>query len=145
MSTQPQPAFAPNPTQIFDCFNGYHRSYALKAAIELDVFSAIAEGNKTAATIATRIGASERGTRVLCDGLVIYGLLQKSAHGYSNTADTAFFLDRKSRAYMGSTMGFLLHPEHFSAWENFADAVRKGSSALPNGGNMKIENHLWVD
>jgi len=145
MSTQPQAAFSPSPTQIFESFNAYHRSFALKAAIELDLFSAIAEGNTTATAIATRIGASERGTRILCDGLVTYGLLQKSAQGYSNTPDGAFFLDRKSEAYIGSIMGFLLHPEHFRAWDKLADAVRKGGSALPGGGNMKMENEIWVD
>ena len=66
MSTAPQTQ-APSPAIIFDTLNSYQRSRALVAGIDLDVFTAIAEGNTTAAKIAARVQASERGTRILCD------------------------------------------------------------------------------
>jgi hypothetical protein len=43
------------------------RSTALKAALDLDLFSVIDDGANTAAGAATRCGASERGIRILCD------------------------------------------------------------------------------
>ncbi|GAC1646666.1 MAG: methyltransferase [Acidobacteriaceae bacterium] len=142
---QPQPGFAPNPSRIFDTFNAYHRSSALKAAIELDLFSAIAQGEATADALASRIHASVRGVRILSDALVTYGLLEKHGNQYRNSPDTAFFLDKKSPAYMGTCASFLCHPHHAHPWANLAQAVRTGHTALPGEGHLDIENEVWVD
>src|SRR6266853_119539 len=70
MSSVPQTQ-PPSPELVFDTLNAYQRSAALKAAIQLDVFTAIGEGNATAQTIAGRCQTSERGMRILCDFLAI--------------------------------------------------------------------------
>jgi hypothetical protein len=103
-TSQPQP---PSPALIFDTLNAYQRTAALRATIELDLFTAIAEGKKTAPDLASRIQASEKGTRVLCDFLVIAGFLTKQENEYGLTGDSAIFLDRKSPAYMGTVTDFL--------------------------------------
>jgi len=63
----PSPPAPPNPGRIFQTINAFQQSAALRAAIELDVFTAIAEGPATVAGVARRAGASERGVRILCD------------------------------------------------------------------------------
>src|SRR3982751_3228101 len=90
----------PSPELFFETVNAYQRPAALKAAVELDLFTAVAEGSRTAQEIAARCGASERGVRVLCDYLVIIGLLTKEGDAYGLTQDSAVFLDRRSPAYM---------------------------------------------
>ena len=70
MSTAPVSAQKPDPAVIFDALNAYQRSAALKAAIELDLFTALS-GGKTASEVAASIGATARGVRILCDYLVI--------------------------------------------------------------------------
>src|SRR5690348_17296911 len=100
----------PSPAAIFDMMNAYQRSAALKGAIDLGIFSAIAEGKTTAGEIASLRGASERGVRILCDYMVTCGMLAKSGNQYANTRDTAVFLDRKSPAYMGGAVDFLNSP-----------------------------------
>src|ERR1700722_7781059 len=92
----------PDPGMIFDTLNAYQRSVALKAAIELDVFTEVARGSRTAETIAEAGKASRRGIRILCDYLVISGFLAKSGGEYSLTVNSATFLDRSSPAYFGS-------------------------------------------
>ena len=72
----------PSAEIVFDTLFAYQRSAALKSAIELDVFTAIDTGDGTAAAIATRCGASERGVRILCDYLATIGLLAKSDSTY---------------------------------------------------------------
>ena len=67
------------------------QSAALKAAIELGVFTEIARGNRTAEAIAGAIGASARGVRILCDYLVINELLSKQDNQYSLSAESALF------------------------------------------------------
>ena len=101
---------------IFETLNAYQRSAALKAAIELDVFSKIAEGSRTADAIAQAVGASSRGIRILCDFLVVIGFLSKSNDEYSLSVDSAMFLDRKSPAYFGGTVHFLLDPRLISSY-----------------------------
>ena len=62
MSSQPSPQV--NPERIFFTLNAFQQSYALKGAIELDLFTHIADGAKTPAEIAARCHANERGVRV---------------------------------------------------------------------------------
>ena len=71
----------PNPALLFQTINAYQRTEALKAAIELEVFTAIGEGKTTTAEIAERCGAAERGIRILCDFLPSWVfLLKPKAH-----------------------------------------------------------------
>ena len=67
----------PSPQLFFQTINAYQQTEALKAAIDLEIFTAIGEGNSTAADIAKRSNAAERGVRVLCDFLCIMGFLSK--------------------------------------------------------------------
>ena len=67
------------PQLFFQTINSYQRTEALKAAIELEVFTAIGEGNSAVPEIAKRCQTSERGMRILCDYLCIMGFLRKKA------------------------------------------------------------------
>lgn len=134
----------PSPQLFFQTINAYQRTEALKAAIELEVFTAIGEGNSTAAEIAKRCEASERGTRILCDFLCIMGFLNKEENRYSLTQDSAIFLDKRSPAYMGGVTGFISTPELTDAFRNFAAIVRKGGTISSEGGTVSAENPIWV-
>src|SRR5688572_8919454 len=113
MSTQQN---APSPALLFDTLSAYQNSAALKAAIELGIFTTIAEGRKTAVDIAARAGAVERGVRILCDKLVILGFLTKSGNEYENTRDTGIFLNQQSPAYMGNVVQFMSRPGFMDAF-----------------------------
>ena len=134
----------PSPELFFQTVNSYQRTAAVKAAIELDVFSAIGEGHATADKIAASRELSERGTRILCDYLVINGLLTKDGGRYALTGDSAFFLDRRSPAYMGGSIEFLLTPMLLANFEDLATAVRNGGTANTEGGTVSHENPIWV-
>src|SRR5262249_5248522 len=70
-------AAGPSPRLILDSINAYQRSAALKAAVTLDVFSAIAAGAATPSALATATRADARALRILCDYLVVAGFLVK--------------------------------------------------------------------
>ena len=97
-------ATMPSADVVFDTLFGYQRSGALKTAIELEIFTLIDTGAKTAAEIASRCNAAERGIRILCDYLTTIGLLTKSGGSYGLTPESAAFLSKQSRAYLGTTM-----------------------------------------
>jgi 2-polyprenyl-3-methyl-5-hydroxy-6-metoxy-1,4-benzoquinol methylase len=121
------------------------RSSAIKAAIELEVFTHIDDGAATAGAIAEKSRAAERGIRILCDGLTVMGFLEKKKGRYGLTADTAAFLSRRSPAYMGDTIGFLQAPHMLAAFADLTNAVRKGGHALTEKGNTETEAAAWVD
>ena len=137
------PQSQPSPQLFFDTINAFQKSAALKGAIELDLFTAIAEGNHTADSIALRCQASQRGTRILCDYLVVNGFLTKNNGQYALTPDSAAFLNRHSPAYLGGAIGFLLHPEHLKRYDDVAGAVRKGGTLFEDNG-LTPENEIWI-
>src|ERR1700731_4080665 len=85
----------PTPDKIFNTLSAFQASAALGTGIELDIFSAIAEGLATPASLAQKTGASERGLRILCDCLTIHVFLTKETKEkgqYGLTQDSAVFL-----------------------------------------------------
>jgi hypothetical protein len=96
----------PDPSQIFDMLNAHQRSSALKAAIDLDLFRAVGEAGDVP-SIAHHCSASERGIRILCDFLVINGLLAKEGGSYRNSPLAAMFLDSRSPASLAHVANFL--------------------------------------
>jgi len=134
-----------SPALFFNTINSYQRTEALKAAIVLDVFSAINAGNTTAAELAQACGAAERGMRILCDFLTIMGFVTKEDGRYALTPDSAMFLDRKSPAYLGGTIDFLLSPVLTGGFKDIAATVRKGGTVMDQEGTVTPDNPVWVD
>jgi 2-polyprenyl-3-methyl-5-hydroxy-6-metoxy-1,4-benzoquinol methylase len=133
----------PTPERFFNTVNAHQQSEAIQAAIELDIFTAIGEGRKTAAAIAKRCQAAERGVRILCDFLTIHGYLTKDGVHYGLAPDSALFLDRHSSAYVGTAIEFLLSPRARECYAHTAEAVRRGGTALGEG-MLAPENPEWV-
>ena len=133
-----------SPAHFFETVNSYQRTAALRSAIELDVFTAIAEGNSTAPDIARRCQTAERGARILCDYLTIIGFLTKEGSVYQLTPDSAAFLDRRSPTYTGNAIDFLLSPTLITGFEHLTEAIRKGGTALPDQGSVTADNPVWV-
>jgi 2-polyprenyl-3-methyl-5-hydroxy-6-metoxy-1,4-benzoquinol methylase len=135
----------PSPILFYETVNAYERTAALKAAVELDLFTAIGEGKQTPAEIAERCVATERGVRILCDFLVVCGFITKQDARYELTKDSSIFLDRRSPAYLGGTLEFLLAPTLIESFKDLAAAVRKGGTTLPEEGTTAPENPVWVN
>ena len=57
--------YQPSPQLFFETVNAYQRTAALKAAIELDVFSLIARGANTPSSLAKACGIRTRRPRVM--------------------------------------------------------------------------------
>ncbi|HEV2386024.1 MAG TPA: class I SAM-dependent methyltransferase [Candidatus Acidoferrales bacterium] len=95
----------------------------LVTALELGVFSAIANGKHSAADIAAAVGASQRGSSMLLDALVAFEFLEKQDGGYELTADSARYLVRESADYAGA---LLESGTQWEAWGHLAESVRSG-------------------
>jgi 2-polyprenyl-3-methyl-5-hydroxy-6-metoxy-1,4-benzoquinol methylase len=139
------PSQRPSPERIFGALNAFQRSAALKTAIELDIFTAIAEDVDRANAIAQRVNAAERGVRILCDYLTIDGFLTKNADRYALTQESAIFLNRHSPAYMGTLANFLASEGHKRNFDALTETVKKGGTSVAQGDNTKPNDELWVN
>ena len=138
-------AAQPTPERIFQTLTAYQQTAAMRAAIELDIFTAIAEGDDTPSKIAARCGCAERGARILCDYLTVHGFLSKQGDRYGLTPDSQLFLVRTSPAYVGGVAGFLARGAIVEAYQTFTDSVRKGGTTMPDEGSMTPEHPMWED
>lgn len=135
---------AVTPDLVMGMVSGFHRTAALKAAVELELFTAIGEGATAVAAIADRCGASERGTRMLADYFTIAGLLTKSDGEYALTPVAAAFLDKRSPQYIGGVLGFMAGAPMYRAYDDLTETVRRGT-ADPARSFVTPENPIWVD
>jgi len=144
-ATEPLQAAPPNPGIVFDMLMAYQRTAALGAAVQLGLFTAIGEGARDAASIAGRIGSSLRGTRILCDFLVVNGLLTKQNGEYGLTPTAAVFLDTRSPHCLASITRFLGNRTMARPFDDLADIVRHGRTTLPGEGSVEPDNPVWVE
>lgn len=135
----------PSPERFFTTINAFHQTAAMRAAIDLELFTAVAEGNTTIPQLAGRCQASERGIRILCDYLTILGFLTKNDGKYGLAPDAALFLDKRSPAYMGGMTGFLHSHELTTAFTDLTKTVRDGRTILEDQGTVSDENPVWVE
>ena len=129
---------------LLGALQGHFHTSAIKAAIELDVFTAVAEGATDAAAIGKRTGAAERGIQALADYLTVIGFLEKTGGRYKLTPSSATFLDRRSKSFIGDIHRFLASPETIrQSLTDPAAFVRNGGSV--DLGNTAPDDPVWVD
>ncbi len=142
---RPATVAAPSFELLWDAFGGYQRTAALKAAIELDVFTAIAAGATTVEALAARCQASVRGLRALLGYLTVDGFLTRTDGQYALTPTAAAFLDANAPTYVGSAIHFLASPHVLEGFARLTQAVRLGGTALPADGSLAPEHPMWIE
>jgi precorrin-6B methylase 2 len=107
--------------ELMEAAHGYQRSMVLFAALDLGVFSALAEGPAEAARVARRLGADPRRLAILMNALAALGLLEKRGGAYRNSAVAAAHLvdGRLSKASI-----LLHHLDCWPDWTRLADRIR---------------------
>jgi O-methyltransferase domain/Dimerisation domain len=114
------------PDRIMKLGHAFRAAKALLSAVELGIFTALAEGPTGLDTLSRRLGIHPRGSRDFFDGLVALGMLQRDESGrYANTPETDLYLDRRKPTYIGGEL------EHFSAyvfphWSLLTPALQTG-------------------
>jgi hypothetical protein len=132
-----------SPDLFLDAVLGYQKTAAVKAAVALDLFTAISQASGDLRRVAAQTGASDRGLRILCDYLTVQGFLEKDRDRYRLTRSTETFLTTSSQAWMGSVVDFIAPPEMISLWLDDPVAyVRNGGSV--GLANLAPEHPVWV-
>ncbi len=142
MTTPPN---EPSPQLFFDTIIAYQKAGALKAAIDLALFTHIGKAAVTAPQLAKSCQCPERGIRILSDNLTIMGFLEKSGSTYKLTPSSALFLDRNSPAYIGDAAKFLQAPSITEAFSDLAATVRRGRVHTSERGTTEPNHPAWVE
>lgn len=145
MNSPHTPEQSPSPQLFFESINAFQRTGALKAAIELDLFTHLAAAPRTPAELAAACGCPERGVRILADYLTIQGFLTKAANRYVPTRDTALFLNRHSPAYLGASVRFFLSPGLTEAFNDLASTIRSGRIHTSEHGTTAPDHPAWIE
>jgi len=114
------------PDRIVKLGLAFRAAKALLSAVELGVFTALAESPLDLDTLRKRVGIDERGARDFFDALVALGMLERDESGrYANTLETDLYLDRQKPTYIGGEL------DHFNTyvyphWNLLTPALRTG-------------------
>lgn len=123
------PEMAPSPDHILQIGMGFWASKTLLSAVELGLFTVLSSGPMTGDEITERLGLHRRSRSDFLDALVSIGLLARDGDGtrarYSNTADTATFLDHRSPAYLGGILE-MANSRLYGFWANLTEALKTG-------------------
>ena len=113
-----------SPQKLTQDLWGVLAAQAIITGIELDVFTTIAEGARTAKDVARRAKSSGRGVRMLLDALVAMGYLTKKSEKYGLAPISDKFLVRGKPSYMGAfaTIGSLTR----QGWADLGEVIKGG-------------------
>jgi ubiquinone/menaquinone biosynthesis C-methylase UbiE len=114
--------------RLMETHLGFAPSRILSTALELEVFTHIAQGKSTVAKIAGASGATDRGMQMLLDAIAGIGLLVKRDSRYALTEISERHLVKGKPAYFGQ---FLSMNPLWDAWGHLTEAVRTGKPYLP--------------
>src|SRR5215510_7454174 len=108
---------------------GFFASKTLLSAVELELFTKLAGQPMTGREIATALQLNPRAVPDFPDALVALKFLERDGDGpdarYSNTSESAFFLDRNSPGYIGGILE-MANARLYRFWADLTEALRTG-------------------
>jgi len=125
---------------------GFWSSKVLLSAVELGVFTELAQGPQQLDSLAARLGLHPRSSRDFLDALVALGLLKRSQNVYSNSYETDLFLDLRKPTYIGGVLE-MANARLYSCWNHLTEALRTGrqQNEAKEDGNSSPFVALYAD
>jgi O-methyltransferase/methyltransferase family protein len=131
---QPPPI---TPDHIMQLGSGFWASKTLLSAVELGLFSELANAPVDAETLRARLGLNGRGAFDFFNALVALGLLERTDGRYANTLASDLFLDRAKPTYLGGILE-MFNARLYGFWGSLTEALRTGQpqNEVKTGGNF---------
>jgi hypothetical protein len=104
---------------------GFWASKTVLSAIELGVFSQLANSSGTLEDLQARIGLHPRSARDFLDALVALKLLSRRDGVYSNAEEADMYFDPTKLGYIGATLE-LANARLYGLWGSLSDSLRTG-------------------
>jgi precorrin-6B methylase 2 len=125
----PQTNASPDPGSIMQIGLGFWASKTLLSAIKLGLFTSLAGKQMTAEEIRQQLGLHERSIYDFLDSLVALGFLNREGLDgtavYSNSTNTAFFLDRSKPTYIGGILE-MANDRLYKFWGDLEEGLKSG-------------------
>jgi hypothetical protein len=135
-----QPAVPRSPETIQRLQSGVAPALAMLAGMQLEVFTHLADGPRTAEHLAERLGvAADRLSRLL-HALAASGLLEKRQDDFANTPEAAAFLVKGAASYMGGIHELLSQLWHADLLT--AQSIRSGQPAALHDFNAASDDEM---
>lgn len=119
----------PTPERILQTGMAFWGSKALLSAVELGLFTALADGPLSAEQLRERLGLHPRAVPDFPDALLALGFLEREGDGeaatYRNSEDAQAFLDRRSPRYVGGLLE-MANSRLYPFWGDLTEALRSG-------------------
>jgi hypothetical protein len=136
---------AATPEHIMQVGLGFWASKTLLSAVELGVFSTLADAPADLPTLQRKLALHQRSARDFLDALVALKLLERENGVYSNTADTDLFLDRAKPSYIGGVLE-MANARLYGFWGSLTEAVRTGELQNESkGGGENLFAAIYAD
>jgi hypothetical protein len=134
-----------NPEKIMQTGLAFWPSKTLLSAIELGLFTELAQGPQKLDALSGRLGLHSRSARDFLDTLVALGFLQRADGVYSNAPETDLFLDRRKPSYLGGVLEMANH-RLYKFWGNLTEGLRTGEPQNEvKGGGPGLFEALYAD
>ncbi|MGH9142839.1 MAG: methyltransferase [Vicinamibacterales bacterium] len=114
-----------SPEHILQTGLAFWASKTLLSAVELEIFTKLAEKPATAEELRQRAGLHQRSALDFFDALVSLGFLQRNAGVYANTPETGLFLDKRKPSYVGGILE-MSNERLFGFWNHLTEGLRTG-------------------
>lgn len=114
-----------SPAKIMQLGMGFWGSKTLLSAIELGLFTELANGPLDGEELTKRLQLHPRSARDFFDTLVALGMLKRTGARYANTSETAKFLDRSKPSYAGGMLE-MCNARLYRFWGSLTDGLRTG-------------------
>jgi SAM-dependent methyltransferase len=124
------------PDSIMQLGLGFWGSKTLLSAVELGLFTQLAEGPLDGKTLAERLGVHPRAARDFFDSLVALRMLERNGEQYANTPQADLFLVRGKLSYVGGMLE-MANERLYTFWGSLTEALRTG---LPQNETKVGEN-----
>jgi hypothetical protein len=126
-----------SPERVLQLGLGFWGSKTLLSAVELGVFSVLADSPQDGETLRQSLDLHPRGTRDFLDALVALGMLERDGVVYRNTPETDLFLDRAKPSYVGGLLE-MANARLYPHWGSLTEALRTGQpqNEVRTGGNF---------
>jgi len=113
------------PEAILQLGLGFWASKALLSAVELGVFTHLANGPRDGEQICVDLELHPRATTDFLDALVSVGMLERTDGKYRNAAATDLFLDRNKPSYVGGMLE-MANARLYPFWGSLTEALKTG-------------------
>jgi hypothetical protein len=113
------------PDKILQLGLGFWGSKTLLSAVELGVFTQLAQGPLNAESLRARLQLHPRGADDFFDTLVALGMLERTEGQYRNTREGDLFLDRAKPSYIGGLLE-MANARLYAFWGDLTTALKSG-------------------